>query len=123
MIVVLNIGLNVGTTGQLLPAGGVAVRVEHNTGELLQLHIKTMQHAHGYEQTLCLKVRSAYGVSGTRDAVAHLSDALLQDCIAVFFPTLNFGELLGSKAESWGTFNPDYFEFLGEQSPSFIVAP
>jgi hypothetical protein len=41
--------------------------------------------------------------------VARISDALGQDCIAVYCPQRRTGALVGTKAAQWGVFNPANF--------------
>ena len=41
-----------------------------------------------------------------------LATALDQDCVAVFDHELGKGSLIGDKAEQWGEFNPEYFQFI-----------
>ena len=45
-------------------------------------------------------------------SIAVLAAVLDQDCIAVFDHNTNTGTLIGDKAEAWGTFNPEYFQFI-----------
>ena len=44
-----------------------------------------------------------------RDIIRDLADATQQDCIAVYDCSSGTGELLGTYAHEWGTFNPEYF--------------
>ena len=41
-----------------------------------------------------------------------LATALDQDCIALFDHEIGKGSLIGDKAEAWGEFNPEYFQFI-----------
>jgi len=45
-------------------------------------------------------------------SINTLATALDQDCIAVYNHSTNTGELIGDKAEAWGAFNPEYFQFI-----------
>jgi hypothetical protein len=44
--------------------------------------------------------------------VAVLATALDQDCIAVYDFHIMAGSLIGDKADQWGAFNPEYFQFI-----------
>ncbi len=44
-----------------------------------------------------------------RQQVEFLARLLGQDCIAVYEPKLGAGQLIGPRAEKWGTFNPEFF--------------
>jgi len=41
-----------------------------------------------------------------------LATALDQDCIAVYNHSTDTGELIGDKADAWGPFNIEYFQFV-----------
>ena len=41
-----------------------------------------------------------------------LATALDQDCIALFDHAIGKGSLIGDKADQWGEFNPEYFQFI-----------
>ena len=43
------------------------------------------------------------------EALWELCDRTNQDCIAMWYPTLNIGTLFGPHAEQWGGFDPDQF--------------
>ena len=45
-----------------------------------------------------------------------LATALDQDCIALYDHSINKGSLIGDKADQWGEFNPDYFQFIKEHA-------
>jgi hypothetical protein len=45
-------------------------------------------------------------------SIAVLAAALDQDCIAVYDDSTDTGTLIGDKAEAWGAFNPEYFQFI-----------
>ena len=44
-------------------------------------------------------------------SIAVLAAALDQDCIAVFDHSTGTGTLIGDKADQWGDFNLEYFQF------------
>ena len=43
------------------------------------------------------------------DQVYRTAVALDQDCIAVYWPEVKSGALIGPNAEAWGEFNPKFF--------------
>ena len=43
------------------------------------------------------------------EALWELCDRANQDCIAVWYPTLQQGTLFGPHSEEWGGFNPEFF--------------
>ena len=47
-----------------------------------------------------------------KGSLLALATALDQDCVAVFDHELGKGSLIGDKAEAWGEFNPEYFQFV-----------
>lgn len=67
------------------------------------------------EPTLVVKVKPTAGMAASRqgnavrNAVFELAKALNQDCIAVYLPIADKGELIGPRAAQWGEFNPAYF--------------
>jgi hypothetical protein len=46
-----------------------------------------------------------------RDNLKVLTYTLDQDCVAVFDHKLGKGTLIGDKADQWGEFNLEYFQF------------
>ena len=49
-----------------------------------------------------------------KGSLAVLATALDQDCIALYDHSINKGSLIGDKAEQWGEFNIEYFQFTKE---------
>jgi hypothetical protein len=47
-----------------------------------------------------------------KGSLLALSTALDQDCVAVFDHSIGKGALVGDKADQWGAFNPEYFQFI-----------
>ena len=41
-----------------------------------------------------------------------LAAALDQDCIALYDHLIGKGSLIGDKADQWGDFNPEFFQFI-----------
>lgn len=71
-----------------------------------------VQHAHGTESTLVAEIKYEPHEDCLPTAVAALSAALAQDCIAVGYErdgNLIGGALYGPKAREWGEFDPAYF--------------
>ena len=44
--------------------------------------------------------------------VTELCGVLGQDCIAVYAPAVQLGDLIGPGAKAWGSFNPEFFFML-----------
>lgn len=61
------------------------------------------------EKTLILKGVSNDEYIDFEKAIKNLSDALKQDCIAVYFPKSDSGALIGSRSDDWGIFDKRYF--------------
>jgi hypothetical protein len=47
-----------------------------------------------------------------KGSIAVLATALDQDCIAQFDHLIGRGTLIGDKADQWGDFNPEFFQFV-----------
>nr|DAV34459.1 MAG TPA: hypothetical protein [Caudoviricetes sp.] len=61
------------------------------------------------EKTLILSGRSDTEYLDFEKAIKGLSDALRQDCIAVYYPQSGSGVLIGSRSDDWGVFDKQYF--------------
>ena len=61
------------------------------------------------EKTLILTGVSDADYVDFEKSIHGLSDALRQDCIAVYFPQSDSGVLLGSRSDDWGVFDKQYF--------------
>lgn len=61
------------------------------------------------EKTLILSGKSDAEYIDFEKAIKNLSDALKQDCIAVYFPKSDSGALIGSNSDDWGIFDKRYF--------------
>ena len=46
---------------------------------------------------------------GLDNRIDMLATTLKQDCIAVWYPGEQWGQLIGPKAAEWGNFNPAFF--------------
>jgi hypothetical protein len=82
------------------------------------------------DQTLKAALATVQDITGLRvsydgdeptviiDYISHkgsllvLATALDQDCIAVYDHNINKGSLVGDKADAWGPFNIEYFQFV-----------
>lgn len=100
MEVILNIGLdsvngNVGI--------GTALRQLHNGGFV------TLDYAVHYSDTERTLVARCETGGMVETPVRHLATVLGQDCIAVWLPLFQRGELYGPRAAAWGEFNPEFF--------------
>lgn len=61
------------------------------------------------EKTLILSGTSDMQYLDFEKAIYELSNTLKQDCIAVYFPQSDFGALIGSRSDDWGTFDKRFF--------------
>lgn len=61
------------------------------------------------EKTLILKGVSDAEYIDFEKAIKNLSDALMQDCIAAYFPKSDSGALIGSRSDDWRYFDKKYF--------------
>lgn len=61
------------------------------------------------EKTLILTGKSDAEYIDFEKSIKDLSDALKQDCIAVYFPKSDSGALIGSRSDDWGIFDKKYF--------------
>ena len=99
MTAVLNIGLLIDATGETLKASH-AIRAARQHGARIGA---SSLHVSASEPTLVLTLRKPMG----RAALATLSAALQQDCIAQWDGVR--GRLEGAKAAEWGPFDPAFF--------------
>lgn len=61
------------------------------------------------EKTLILTGVSNENYIDFEKSIKNLSDALKQDCIAVYFPKSDSGALIGNRSDDWGMFDKQYF--------------
>lgn len=61
------------------------------------------------EKTLILTGVSNMEYADFEKSIHGLSDALKQDCIAVYFPQSDSGALIGSRSDDWGVFGKRHF--------------
>jgi len=117
MEVILNIGLD-----------GVPADLSYTNGKLNPLDARRAMQAvqavrsHGFdilsakvvqsdtEPTLVVRAEDA-GI-GQDNRIDMLSTALKQDCIGVWYPAEQYGQLIGPRADAWGEFNPEFFIML-----------
>lgn len=102
MEVILNIGLNTnaGTTIEV----NRALQAIADSGAFV---LSSEVFVSDTEPTMVATVRYSHWASAVR--AYSLSVALEQDCIAPWFPETARGALVGSRATSWGAFNPEFF--------------
>jgi hypothetical protein len=60
----------------------------------------------GDEPTVIIQYALPHG------SINVLASALDQDCIALFDHEIGKGSLIGDKAEAWGEFNLEFFQFI-----------
>ena len=59
------------------------------------------------EQTLVASFQAAN--KGIYQRALAISEALQQDCVAIYCPDTKTGALIGTRAAQWGEFNPNRF--------------
>lgn len=96
---ILNIGLATDATAFL--AAKVVEQILIANGYLI--HRRAVRES-DTEPTLVVEVSSGHPASPY-----HVADDLRQDCIAVWNPTTQEGELQGPQAHKWGEFDPTRF--------------
>lgn len=108
MPLILNIGRRIEATGAMLPVDTVyAALAAAGLDVLSSSHV-----ASDTEPTIVVEVASwaDYGIDAAQArAIARVSAALDQECIAVHDEDSHAGLLLGPRAHAWGDFNPDFF--------------
>lgn len=107
MRVLLNIGLESKTLGKIPAPWAIdAARLAW----LTVVASKVVQS--DTEPTLVLEVDYDGMLTGLGGRLQNLCDTLGQDCIALWMPERNRGELVGPRAAEWGPFNPEFFFLL-----------
>jgi hypothetical protein len=107
MKALLNIGLAIGSTSKLDPADVLRVLALREFDVVMH-----DVHRSETEDTLVVGLAAA----PVWASVYGLSQSLAQDAIAVWYPDTFKGDLIGPRAEAWGTFNPAYFLGLDGQA-------
>ena len=107
MKALLNIGLAIGTTSKLDPADVLRV-LELRGHEVVMSDVRRSST----EDTLVVAMASKPSYAD----VYTLAQSLAQDAIAIWYPETFKGELIGPRAELWGSFNPAYFLGLDGQA-------
>ena len=114
-MLLLNIGLKTSTKnfdnavfnkGVLISAQYVLHQVEEMLGAANLVWYKVKES--NTEDTLILAIDLPFK-DVIKDIIRDLADVIQQDCIAVYDCSNGTGELLGTYAHEWGTFNPEYF--------------
>lgn len=115
----LNIGLDKATADTPEAAGyNLFMRRVICATDALQGHgfkiIRSRVHQSDTEPTLVALVETGLAHTDITvfTQVTKLSEALGQDCIALYNPASGRGALIGPRAAAWGTFNPEYFFLL-----------
>lgn len=103
MKVILNIGLAVGTNGNIGP--GTVLREIQGFG----FDIVTYGIVHSDTERTIVALVDDRDAAGQDNRIYQLSRFLQQDCIAVYYPETRDGALIGPKADEWGEFNPEFF--------------
>jgi hypothetical protein len=104
MEVIVNIGLAVGTNGNI--GTGTALRELAQAGFTIDAHAV---HRSETELTVVAHATFAGNEAQAHNAGEWLAMWLSQDCIAVYVPATGNGRLVGPRAAAWGEFNPEYF--------------
>lgn len=63
-----------------------------------------------------LSVYEAARIASIRSLAYEIAVALSQDCVAVYWPSADRGELIGPNAAKWGAFNINHFKTFSEVS-------
>ena len=63
-----------------------------------------------------LSVYEAARIASIRSLAYEIAVALSRDCVAVFWPATERGELVGPNAAKWGDFNINFFKTFSEVS-------
>jgi hypothetical protein len=115
---ILNIGLEQGSTGQFNTLGQTVTQIERAGLRIGQIRIVESDT----ETTVVAQVAPAPIVAGghltldqTFTAIDWLAAVLRQDCIATYLPAERRGLLIGSGAARWGSFDHSYFFGLDGQ--------
>lgn len=115
----VNIGLVRSETSRVYPKGPLDVAaVLDSVRSLWGSNVKAWAHTSDSEPTLVIETASRV----TLEALAALSVALDQDCIAAFNWDTKRGFMAGPKASLWGPFNADYFLTPGGVRLSEVLA-
>lgn len=117
--VVLNIGLGAAQQGPWRL--GVTQRLRVFT-KLLPLimqpgyvaHLQLVPQRVWVGEPLLVVQGTFHGQVDCHDALWNALTEAEQDCIAIYYPKWNTGQLFGPKAETWGEFNINFFHFIGD---------
>lgn len=108
--VTINFGLNSNVTGQQITLAQKArihrlLQVATHCDQPYRMHYAQS----ATEPTAVVFIEDVSMMRGwLEQALYNLCEAIEQDCIALQYST-GEGKLIGSKADSWGEFNPEYF--------------
>ena len=102
---ILNIGLDVATGGRLDISDVAAVLHEHH----VPVHA-IREYQSDTEATAVVRLSCDPLVIAAAMAAAYdIAEGLGQDCIAIYNPIIAVGQLIGPRADKWGTFDPSRF--------------
>ena len=98
----INIGLANPFTGKHNTTDRSIAMALQFVGGIVDLRVSTS----GDEPTVIIQYTEHKG------SIAVLATALDQDCIALYDHLIGKGSLIGDKADQWGDFNPEFFQFI-----------
>jgi hypothetical protein len=101
----INIGLANPFTGEHNTVDKTLTKALEFISDITAVHVSH----EGDEPTVIIKYAFHKGSIGV------LATALDQDCIAVYDHLTDTGSLIGDKADQWGEFNLEYFQFIRAQ--------
>ena len=111
-MIILNVGLKIDALGDEFNTDSVC----QARASLVQGYFARLGYAVGVklaqsntEQTAIVELHCAVRGLNIETVIRELSDMLGQDCIAVYWPAIDAGQLIGINADKWGEFNKDYF--------------
>lgn len=113
--IIVNIGLHT--------EDGKGITRDEAIFALRALNFKVLEHtvvASDSEPTLVARVTHI----GDPRACAHwTAERLRQQCIALWYPATQHGDLVGPQASAWGPFNPAFFVLLDGSRLSTHLEP
>lgn len=109
MKVILNIGLEVSSTGAQFHPAFALDYAEHCLGTKAAAHAVVESDT---EPALVVELECSRQPGEVARSVEILAHCLSQDCIALYTPHDDDGKLLGPRAAAWGDFSPGQFFLL-----------